>query len=68
VCRFSTMPATDWRTESSFSCVAFRTIMSSSFVFQVVLERAGPSSIFADFGGVSRELNWVFVGGLRQGP
>ena len=30
VCRFSTMPATDWRTESSFSCVAFRTIMSSS--------------------------------------
>jgi hypothetical protein len=32
VCRFSTMPATDCRTESSFSCVAFRTIMSSSLL------------------------------------
>jgi hypothetical protein len=30
VWRRSTMPDTDWSVESSFSCVAFRTIMSTS--------------------------------------
>jgi hypothetical protein len=50
VCRRSTMPATDCRVSSTFSCGAFRTIMSSSFLELVVVvedHRVWGQAIFA---------------------